>query len=197
MNTKEKILFISSKKYLEQLNNHNLDYENHNRLFWCHLAALSFVTTGIYEFHLDLNYSYLLNGENNSKGVIVDKKSISFYTTTNALIELSNKCTRSSFQLNNSIFGKVSCYQFKNKIEEYLNSNLHFPDMDDKEFLSYNFNKLFLKLRIKNRKSEETQSNFLQLLTEQCPELNYFLTYLKTKEKLVHKNSPLIKTIKI
>lgn len=197
MNIKEKILFISSKTYLEQLNNHNLDYENHNRLFWCHLAALSFVTTGIYEFHLDLNYSYIFNGENNSNGVMIDKKSISFYTTTNALIELTNRCSRSSFQLNNAIFEKVNCYQFKNKIEEYLNSNLHFPDMEYNEYCSYNFNTLFLKFRVHNRKSEETQSNFLKLLIEQCPELDYFLNYLKTKEKLIHKNSQFVKTIKI
>lgn len=201
MNTKEKILFISSRQYIEKLNEQNLDYENHNRLFFCHLAALSFLTSGLSEFNLDLNYSYLILGTNlNDKdlGVTIDKSSVNFYTTTNALIQLNHHCTRSGHRLNNSIFGSLRCYNFKEKIENYLHENLKYPNITLKEYEKTKFNSLFLKLKIRNRKSEESQHNLLRLLNEQCPEIEYFLNYIKTKEKLVEKNiASSSKTLKI
>lgn len=191
MNTKEKILFVSSAQFVEKLNEQNLDYENHNRLFWCHLAALSFVTSGISEFHLDLTYSYFLSSsflEDKELGVKIDLKSLSFYTTRYALIDFTSHCTRSGLRLNNPIFGSERCFSFREKCEKYIQSNIKYPEMTLEQYNKTSFNTLFLKFKIHNRKSEEAQTKFLQLLTEQCPEFNYLLNYLNTKEKLVQKN---------
>lgn len=200
MNTKEKIQFIASSDYLSKLHENNLDFENHNRLLWCHLAAMSFLTSGIADFSLDLSYAYLFSSTNKEikeLGLLVEFRGLSFVTTNNALIQFNNNCTRNGLKLNNPIFGSLRCFDFKNIFEKYVNDNLKLKDMTEKEFSNYNFNSLFLKFRIHNRKSEETQNNFIKLLHEQCPEIDYFLNYLKTKDKLVPKNISSTKKLKI
>lgn len=200
MNIKEKILFISSVEFVEKLNEQNFDYDNHNRLFWCHLAALSFITSGVSEFHLDLTYNYLLfssNLETKEIGVKINLKSLSFYTTKNSLIDFSNSCTRSALFLNNPIFGRLRCFQFKEKMEKYININIKYPEINFKEFNNTTFNTLFLKLKIHNRKAEESQIKFIQLLTEQCPEINYLLNYFHIKENLSQNNFSSNKKVKI
>lgn len=201
MNTKEKLLYIASSDYIEKLKQNDLDFENHNRLFWCHLASISFLTSGISDFNLDLNYSYLLSSTGATQkelGLKFDTGSVSFITTNNALIEFNLRSTRNGLKLNNPVFGALRCFDFKNAMEKYINDNLKYKDMTYKEYEEYNFNTLFLKFRIYNRKSEETQENFLKLLTEQCPEIDYFLSYIKAKDKLPQKNpATYVKKLKI
>lgn len=200
MNTKEKIQFIASSDYVSKLHEHNLDFENHNRLFWCHLAAISFLTSGISEFNLGLSYHYVLSGNHlnhEDLGVKLNFDHLSLITTNNALIQFNNRCTRNGLKLNNPILGHFRCFEFKNILEDYINQNLKFKEMTDKEASNYKFNSLFLNFRIHNRKSEETQTNFMILLHEQCPEIDYFVNYLQTKDKLVPKNLPLTKKLKI
>lgn len=192
MKAKEKILFISHPDFVNKLHENQLDFENHNRLFWCHLAAITFLSSGICEFHLDLTYSYLISSTNKTTkdlGLIVDKDLLSFRTTNNALIEFNNRCTRNSLKINNPVLGYLDCFNFKNSCEKYINANLKFKDMTYEEYATYSFNQLFLKFKIRNRKSEITQNNFISLLNEQCPEIDYFINYLKTKEKLVEKTN--------
>lgn len=192
MNIKDKILFISSNNFLTQLHQNNLDFENHNRLLWCHLAAISFLSSGISEFHLDLTYSYLLSSTNKQTkdlGLIINNDLLNFVTTNNALIQLNPHCTRNSLKINNPILGSLDCFSFKNAFEAYINNNVKLKEMTYEEYSTYSFNQLFLKFRIKNRKSDITQNNFISLLKEQCPEIEYFVSYLKTKEKLVAKDN--------
>ena len=186
MNTKEKILFIASQEYVTKLNEQNLDFENHNRLFWCHLSCMIFLTSGIKEFHLDLNYCYSLFSSKDGvkeNGLEIDYKGVNFYTTNNALIQFDNKCTRNSLRLNNSIIGKKDCFSFKNSLEKYINENVKFKEISYSEFDKYPFNLLFFKLKITNRKSSDEQQILLNLIYEQCPEIDYFLNYIKHKEK--------------
>lgn len=200
MNTKEKIQFIASSDYVSKLHENNLDFENHNRLFWCHLAAMSFLTSGISEFNLGLSYQNVLFGTHllpEELGVQLDLKFLSFVTTNNALIQFDNSCTRNSLRLNNPVLGYLRCFDFKEAFEEYIQDNIKLKEMTDDEYSNYKFNSLFLNFRIHNRKSEETQKNFIILLHEQCPEIDYFVNYLKTKDKLAPKNLPLTKKLKI
>lgn len=200
MNTKEKIQFIASADYLSKLHENNLYFENHNRLFWCHLAAMSFLTSGIYAFNLRLSYHNVLFGTHllpEELGVQLDLKGLSFITTNNALIQFDNHCTRNGLRLNNPIFGYLCCFNFKESFEKYIKHNIKLKEMTDDEYSNYKFNSLFLNFRIYNRKSEETQNNFMTLLHEQCPEIDFFVNYLKTKNKLVPKNLPLTKKLKI
>jgi len=200
MNIKEKILFIASQEYVNKLHEQNLDFENHNRLFWCHLSCLFFLTTGIKEVHLDLNYLYLISTSKNDtkqNGLIIDFNGISFYTTNNALIQFNNRCTRNSLRLNNPIIGKNDCFSFKNSVEEYINKNVKFKEMIIDDYHKYPFNLLFFKFKINNRKSTEEQQIFLNFIHEQCPEIDYFLNYIKHKEKFSTTNNKSEKKIKI
>lgn len=201
MNTKEKILFISHPDFVTKLHESHLDFENHNRLLWCHLAAISFLSSGIAEFHLDLTYSYLLlstDKDTKELGLQLDTNSLSFITTSNALIQFNNRCTRNSLRINNPVLGYMDCFDFKNSFEKYINTHIKLKDMTEQQYKTYPFNNLFLKFKIRNRKSDITQNNFVALLNEQCPEINYFINYLKTKDKLVAKeNSQQIKKLKI
>lgn len=55
-------------------------------VFWCHLACLFFLTSGIKEVNLDLNYLYLISTskvDSKQEGLIIDFNGISFYTTNN------------------------------------------------------------------------------------------------------------------
>jgi hypothetical protein len=82
MNIKEKILFIANQEYVNKLHEQNLDFENHNRLFWCHLSCLFFLTTSIKEVHLNFNYLYLISTSKNDtkqNGLVIDFNGINFY----------------------------------------------------------------------------------------------------------------------
>ena len=82
-------------------------------------------------------------------------------------------------------------------MEEYINKNVKFKEMLIDDYHKYPFNLLFFKFKINNRKSTDEQQIFLNFIHEQCPEIDYFLNYLKHKEKFSQTTNKSEKKLKI
>ena len=157
MNNKEKIQFFASKEYLENLHEYNLDYQNHNILFWVHFASLLFTTTGVAEINLDLDYSFVFfDGKDGKKdkGLTFSSNGISLFSTSSGLIQLNNRCCNKSDSFKNYLFSIKGTRKLRDIIQKYLNENLIFEDLTSEQFPKTTFQKVFLKFKIKNRNSD-------------------------------------------
>ena len=192
MNVKEKILFIASPEFVNYLNSCGFEYQTHNRLYFCHLGASLFLTAGVTDLGLTLEYKYKFT-ENYKKteeyGICYKVDGVRFEAYGDSFVQLENKECSQTHILKNKILGTLDCMAFSKKLQIYVEDNLKYEKISFLEFAiidkSRNFKEMFINFKISKRKSFETQQKFLNLLTDRSPECEKLLNYLSINKNLV------------
>lgn len=114
---KDIINFIADESFVEKVARNDFKTHTYNALIAIHMMAICFKTTGIKEF--GFVFSYFSDSDNN---VLKPRLGFHMYTTRDALVEDSSRCSNSSGSFNNHIFKCKNTRMLKEKFIKYFSN---------------------------------------------------------------------------
>lgn len=190
--------FLGSKKFLLILQQYDLEPLKYNSFFALHLLTVASQSNGIKEGHIKIEYVFSTESHF-TKDVMGPKLIFGFYTNTYALIENTNRSTRSSAPIRN--LNDYSFVDFKNAYT--FRKFLLNQELQMKHLPGYTWNDISAdKLNITYEKpiKSERENYFYEIIIEKNPELSHFLDFHFMNleyHKENQENVSLIKKIKI
>jgi hypothetical protein len=188
--------FLSSKQFIQELQDKNFAPEEHNLLLSAHLLAIGFNTSGINEGSVNVKYSKEIAPI--KEDFWRAKSNFAFYTTKNGLIEDSNYFNRQSIRFNHPMFCFKDTRGFRDFCVEYFNKNSKVINSDYSIEKGIKLdNKIIFRLNGKRRNSIEGQLYGYESII--CSNLNVrsLLESWILEKELVKNNEVKIKKLKL
>ena len=176
MNKKSKYLqFLGSKNFPIILEQYNLAPLKYNKFIALHLLSISSQCNGIKEGHITLEYVFSTE-EHFTKNTLGPKLNFSFYMNSYALIENTNRSTRSSATIRN--LNDFTSGDFKNAFsfkKFLLNQELQMKHLPGHTWSSVASDKI--NINYEKPKKSEREDYFYEIIIEKNPELSNFLDF--------------------
>ncbi len=114
---KDIIEYVASLDFIKKVSKEDLPENSFNALVMAHIMCLAYKTTGIKDMGFTFSYQSILGDD-----VLKPRMGFYFYTTKNALIEETNRCSNSSGRFYNKYFTANTTRKFRDCFVEYFQS---------------------------------------------------------------------------